>query len=70
MAARRSVWLRGKGVEEVCPALGRAVEVRGEVERVAVQADSAPPLLGGEEGDHVRMIQGSSSFGSPRFWYE
>ncbi|HET9928711.1 MAG TPA: hypothetical protein VFQ09_07850 [Rubrobacter sp.] len=39
-------------------ALGRAIEVRGEVERVAVQADGVPPLLIGEEDDHVRMVQG------------
>jgi len=48
--------LWGKGVEEVCPSPGRAVQVRGKVEGVAVQADSVPPLLVGEEDDDVRTI--------------
>jgi hypothetical protein len=55
-------WLRSKGVEEVCSTVGRAVEVRGEVEWLAVQADGIPPLLVGEE-DHIRTIQSRTRYG-------
>ena len=55
--------LRGEGVEEVRSAAGRAIEVRGEVERVAMQADGVPPLLIGEEDDHVRTIQDRTRYG-------
>jgi hypothetical protein len=46
----------------VCPTLGRAVAVRGEVERVAVQADGFPPLLVGEAAVHIRTIQSRTRY--------
>src|SRR5207248_473562 len=45
--------LAGKGVVEMRAALRHAVEVRHQVERVAVQARRIPPLLVGEEYDEV-----------------
>ena len=52
-ARRPTHRLDGERIVDVCATLGHAIEIGGQIQRVAVHAGGVPALLIGEEDDHV-----------------